>query len=406
MRLEPSPRGRLPALLGAMVALGCCGLLGFAPEIQAAENSGKIAAATAGSDAVPLQDWIADLGADGFSQREQAARRIADFGPAALPALRERLLSGDAEVRRRSRQLIGQIERADFEERMQRFVEDETGKLDHDIPGWERYRTTIGRSAPDRKLYLEMLKDEPELMYLADGPWGPLKERLQDRCQTLQVRTVGFNGNTVEEPSLGSIASILFLASQTQVEVSQEMGNFLTNLLYRQKLQTALQGNEGGGPVRRLLSIWLSRPWDSGPLAYQNLIIGLRHNFPAVLTTAVQVLQQKGGHPQMRMYALLAVGRFGCPTHKNLLEDYIEDETVCLSNRANRATTDVQLRDVAMVTLTTVEQKDPAAYGYSKVAKDANMMFQLPTLSPDSEDARKKGFEKWKAARKTDERID
>lgn len=338
------------------------------------------------------------LSADAYIAREAAAHELIRHGTAALPALHERLAGRDPEVRRRARAVIAAIEKEAFEDRLDRFVQDEDGKLDHRLPGWERFRGAVGHSAGDRRLFLDMLREEPHLMFVAEGPFPLLRERLAERCQVLQQRTINFNGQPTEEPPLGSLAAILFLASHPQAEISQETGNYLSNLLYRPVLQKPLQGGDQASPVRRLLALWLSRPWDSGPLAYQALMLGLRHDFPGVTATALGVLNQGGGHAQLRMYALLAIARFGMPTHRALVERSLKDETVCFSNRGNGQQNEVQLRDVALCILVDSENGNQSEYGYKRLQRDKNMMYQLPTLAPESAAARTQGIAKWRAA--------
>lgn len=50
--------------------------------------------------------WIADLGADDWSRREEAARRILEAGPEAVEALRKTLLDPDPEIRARAKELL------------------------------------------------------------------------------------------------------------------------------------------------------------------------------------------------------------------------------------------------------------------------------------------------------------
>jgi len=53
-----------------------------------------------------LGTWIADLGADDWATREEAARRILEAGPVAVEALRTTLLDPDPEIRARAKELL------------------------------------------------------------------------------------------------------------------------------------------------------------------------------------------------------------------------------------------------------------------------------------------------------------
>src|SRR5438067_2023430 len=53
---------------------------------------------------------VARLGADRYADRERAAEALRTLGPDALPALRDALSDGDAEIRNRAEVLLDRIE--------------------------------------------------------------------------------------------------------------------------------------------------------------------------------------------------------------------------------------------------------------------------------------------------------
>ena len=74
-----------------------------------AGNAGLIPAAEEGPAAVSaetIREWVIQLGADQFAQREAASRRLAAAGPSALPALAEAARGGDLEVASRAIDII------------------------------------------------------------------------------------------------------------------------------------------------------------------------------------------------------------------------------------------------------------------------------------------------------------
>jgi WD40 repeat protein len=68
--------------------------------------------------AADVSRLIEQLGSDDFAQREEAHRRLAEVGEAALEPLRKALQSDDAEVRRRAGELVREIERRLFGEQL------------------------------------------------------------------------------------------------------------------------------------------------------------------------------------------------------------------------------------------------------------------------------------------------
>ena len=76
-----------------------------------------------------------------------ATRNLIEVGIVARPAFTRLLGNPDAEVRARARQVLNVVRETDFRLRLKAFETDTTGKLDHNLPSWDRFRREIGESA-------------------------------------------------------------------------------------------------------------------------------------------------------------------------------------------------------------------------------------------------------------------
>src|SRR5213596_3104462 len=79
------------------------GVVGTALAVATAED--------AKTESDQVARWVARLGHDSFTEREKATKELEGIGPPALGALRQSQNSPDAEVKRRSRELVQKIEK-------------------------------------------------------------------------------------------------------------------------------------------------------------------------------------------------------------------------------------------------------------------------------------------------------
>src|SRR5689334_12572253 len=89
-------------------------------------------------------DLVRQLGSQRYRDREKAAAELVRMGRAAKPALVEGKKNPDPEVQTRCDQLLPQALALDLAFRVDRFLTDTEGKLQHDLPLLKAYREAIG----------------------------------------------------------------------------------------------------------------------------------------------------------------------------------------------------------------------------------------------------------------------
>src|SRR5262245_30278528 len=135
----------------SLLALICMSSTGVA--LAAGPSAGDPA------DNKKAKELVALLGSPKYKERERAATELIRMGRAAKPALVEgKTNSPDPEVQTRCQQLLPQALALDLMFRINRFLKDSEGKLEHDLPLWKQYREQIGSDEDARKLFAEMLK--------------------------------------------------------------------------------------------------------------------------------------------------------------------------------------------------------------------------------------------------------
>ena len=98
-------------------------------------------------------------------------------GPGREVGLAGRKDSQDPEVQTRCQQLLPQALALDLMFRIDRFLKDADGKLEHDLPLWKAYRGSIGSDENARHLFAEMLRANGALLESAEEEPARLSER-------------------------------------------------------------------------------------------------------------------------------------------------------------------------------------------------------------------------------------
>jgi len=114
---------------------------------------------------------VEQLGAPEFADREAAQKELRKLGLKAIPALREGLRSGNAEVRARCDRLIGVI-RADARDALaKQFDPKKTDDYDHPI--WKHFVAIAGDSGAARELFAKIIANPKWLRTLDNAEADP-----------------------------------------------------------------------------------------------------------------------------------------------------------------------------------------------------------------------------------------
>src|SRR5262249_39512299 len=150
----------------------------------------------------------------------------------------------DPEVRLRARRLLGEIQSADLEARLKAFVEDTQGRQQHDIPGWDRFRKTIGENEAARKLFADMHRAEPALMETAAAGGDVAGECWRMRAyQFPRNLHLGYPPGRGPPPiSFPATAATVFVAGDEKAKVSDQTHQQVLNFIQQQSFQQALAG--------------------------------------------------------------------------------------------------------------------------------------------------------------------
>lgn len=370
-----------------------------------------------------IGNWIRQLNHDAYSIRQAAADRLLDSGFSARAALVEMADGPDPETRAAARRLVTLIDQTEFENRLAEFAADVDGRRGLTLPGWQEFGKLVGQDEAARKLFVAMYGQEASLIQRAIGNvagdddlrWEARIVQLNNhrgvggdaRFARLNIR-VEPNPSPATDESMGSYATMFFLAAMPETAMSDTAEMLVGQLVQRPAVTAAMQDRSNNNALRRLVSAWILRcP------SRNEQVLQMRLNFVFLfeLREAISLaLDVAGGDPRFlaitaptRATAVQVIGRLGTEQHIAVLEPLLEDASevapVQPINPVAPTVQTVQIRDVALATLLHLTGQDPQDYGFSKIRRHPQFLFDVSSLGMSGEAERAAAIRRWRAWR-------
>jgi hypothetical protein len=347
-------------------------------------------------------ELVRQLGSPKYREREKAATELVRMGRAAKPALQDGKKNPDPEVQTRCEQLLPQALALDLAFRIDRFLTDTDGKLDHDLPLLKAYRDKVGTDENARKLYTEMLKASGTLLELAEEEPAKLTDRVQQRYMEMYTEMFGnpFGGGFRGGYRPGSLNSaelccVLFVSSLPAYKPVQPDW-MLSNLYTQQAFTNTLKDEKGGTAHRKLFFHYVEARADEN-LVNQCAWMFTQHKIKEGADVIARVL---AGGKSFQVYtkaqALCCVGTLGTKDHLKVLEPFLADSTQVqpfFVGRGQRG--EVKVKDVALAMTIHLSGKNPKDFGFVMWNVYPNQLIQYHQLGFGSDDERATAFKKW-----------
>ena len=158
-------------------------------------------------------------------------------------------------------------------------------------------------------------------------------------------------------------------------------------------LQEGLHGGVAAAPLKKLLGAWILK--DNGPImGFQNMWISLAYDLHEGLDLAKRLLNNNQGQPQVRSYALLAIGQFGNQDEVALVEPLLKDTGICAVDSVGGKEIRTEVRDVALAALTQLTGQNLSAYGFERLSP-GRLYMQLAKLGFPSTEKRAAALQQW-----------
>ncbi|PHS02670.1 MAG: hypothetical protein COA78_20525 [Blastopirellula sp.] len=345
--------------------------------------------------------YIQQLGASSFEAREQAAKELLRLGKVAEQALEKNVRNPNPEIKRRSRSLLAEIKVHNRNLALSQFID---GKSPVDqFPYWARFKSIAGDNALSRKLYHKMASAEWELLTLAEN--APEQVDYQFYKRAVQLKTKVYSTTQVH-PSLGSISTLLFIASDKRVEITGPAYSELQYLLSAPELSQALHHPDNADAIYKVLNAWVDSCVDNPHLKAENrfivLLFAIREDLKAGISLAKSVIKspipnnfnlQNNVHI---IYAVLGIAKLGSKKDIAYLETLLDDQQSVYTYISDNSF-ETQIRDAALVGILHIKGKDPKKFGFTRLTVDANYLYSHRTIGFASESDRKAAFDHWAA---------
>ena len=352
--------------------------------------------------------WVVELGDDDYQVRKSAAERLAKGGEVARAALSSVADGIDPETRFTVHRLMTLIEDSAFHQRLADFAADVDGKHGVTLPGWQEFGELVGRDGAARELFVDMQREEPQMLQRMFDPASP--DRQLDWEGQIGRLLSGRNFNPPGQMAIpaGSTATLLFLGSLPNANISDSGAAGLRQLTQIPPLSESLASKSADNAIRRLVCAWIIHcPNRSSIILQQRLDAMFQHSLSECLPLALGMLEPKPEYltvpPQQQMLAILAVGKFGSEENIGALEPLLENATECLPrqqiNGPGGDMAAVQIRDVALAALLRLTGQEPVAYGFLHARPHPQMLFDVTSLYLESDDRRRDALEQWRAWR-------
>jgi hypothetical protein len=352
---------------------------------------------------------VHQLGSEVFDERETAHEDLAKMGRLAFPALVDALKNNSSpEVRFRCQSLITKAAQADLQARLNTFLEDKDGKYQHDMPGWNEFKTLTGESPTSRTAFVELLKTPANRSLVLAVGSSPIElgNLVAARKQELYHMRVPRTPNTVrKDPSVQDIVSLMFAEGHVETKYVPRVTNATSSIVYNAvSLNRAINdGSEQSKVYKSVVANWIvtrDDPQTMYTAMNQATQLGLTKEAADI---AGRLLHAKGGIPTYRIYAAFAIAKNGAKGKLVDLESAFSDEAglniggVVINGKVEARM--VQVRDMALAAALLLTGQNTDEYGFTQQYKGQTGMQYTYSNWRLAEDKRKEAFEKWKAWR-------
>lgn len=340
---------------------------------------------------------IAQLGADDFADREEAADKLVALGLIAYRQVEESVKSPDPEVRYRAARILSELLDADFERRLQVFVSGEDKVERFPVPGWDQFKKRFGDTKEWREFFVELQKGDREMFQAVEAGPKATQELLGRRLDNFQMEQRFGRQQTMP---LTTVASMLFAGTADGVDLAQNAlhANLLNNLAYQQSIRDALSQGPRKDQVRAVLGAWIKTGGEKS--GHQAIMLAMQYDLKEGLVPAEKILaDDTARQPYMSQFALLAVAKFGDASHIPVVEKLLEDKGICNRMQVNNVMKDTQVRDVALLTLAHLTKQDKKELGFDRLQDAQPYLYNLSTMGLDGDAKRDAALKKWDEVR-------
>ena len=348
------------------------------------------------------EDLVRRLASPAYPDRAGAMRELREMGRRALAVIDAAAADPDAEIRYRCELLLPAARADDLAARLASFVADARGEYDHDLPGWDDFRALAGGDGASRRLYARLFESEPNRKILTGFRVSDqaVADRLAARCTNSSNSSTRGSAARVQElhaDGRGRGHDPVRRDRSRGRRPTADRGDELDHAGRQHRIPHGVRRRRGPPGPARIVRPWLdSRPGPNGPVLAMSIARNLDLDYPRYIH---RVIAADDVRATSRASAMGTLARLGGVGHIDKLTPQFTNEDVVrpMADRPN-----IELRDTALAMAMVLAGKDPTDLGFvtpnspRSPNKYSYLTYQFPT-----DEARTKGFAKWKEIAKT-----
>ena len=366
--------------------------------VSAQDDPAKVEA-TSESDAV-VRTLVESLASENFADRQAATAEMLKLDVVAVPALEVALTAATGETAIRLRQIVAQLRKRHFDDRLQIFTAEPSEVTAADLPQWNRFAALAGTNTTAMTVFGEVLNAERELF--ATRLFTP-----RELPAILESRSAEFarlcNGRSEDEFPIASCIALMLLASESETTLIRATSTNISDALDDPRFSKLITDGVHAAIVREVTSEWLKRP---GIAADRPLLFSIQHELPVGRSIAHRIIETQSRRQDM-YYSLLCLARLNDSIDLPVVESLLETPTTLwpprgqlvqrlLPNRDVESSFSVQTRDVALAVAIHLRGAAPEDYGIP-VRPSEVTFFVVDSLGFDNDEARAVALAKYRA---------
>ncbi len=275
-----------------------------------------------------IAELVSQLDATDFKSREQATAELLSQGELALPYLRAVPATASYEARHRARLIQQQIEEDKFRALAHSFLLDLDGDKSYGLPGWGCYRQLVGSTRTCKLLFLDMIRQQPEVAQLIELASGenasPAAVSSLTQLASMAATRMREEVYMLHEPKIGDSVAMLMVAatlpSQTPVEISD-----IISISERRSFEGNIHKEGYRNCLRKLLGAWLPKTHVAMAPAAMDCALSYDLAEGAQIARRCLTANFDGDTRKLAFYCL---ARFGDETDVKRIAPLLEDRTI------------------------------------------------------------------------------
>ncbi len=352
---------------------------------------------------------ISQLGDDDFQVRELAERRILEIGAATIVELKNARLLGDSEIRLRARRLLVRVLRADYQQRIDRFIGSTDPEDSFGLNGWREFSSIAGHDQSARLLFVSMQQAEQDV-FLA---WNDDRQAFETAARAVMSDIGKSTGpiilptlacailiKTMENKSFGNAIQSTSIASAVDIDNLVGSQEVIANRLDENRIVRVIHAGPYEAAFMRLIKGWL----DSLPATTSGNTLKLRMVIRLALSDygdfAAQTSVDQEIAADLRGEAIALVARSRQLKYIETIEPLLSDETLVgefpAGYKQNRIIR-VEIRDIALAALVYISGQAFSEFGFEYFQGLDDQFIVLSQAGFETTDSQHSAIAKWRS---------